>query len=81
MNVDVSDPLAVEAVALDEPERFLMVRHHDAWKILQQFKDQRALGQAPACDLADDEWVRDDEALSEQVGEPRVAPAQVLDPD
>ncbi len=81
MYVDISDASTVKTVALNEPERLVVVRHNNGRKCLQQFEIQPTVGQVSTADLADHKRVHDHAAAFRQFGELPLAPTQVVDPD
>lgn len=81
VHVDVTDPPAVKAVALDESERLIVVGHNDWGELMQQIQKHRAVAQASTRDLSDDERMHDHKIAFEKFGEARVAATQVVNPD
>jgi hypothetical protein len=81
MDVDIADSFAVQAVALDEHQHLIGAGYHGGWQILQQFQDRLALSQVAAGEFSDDKRMHHDNRPLEQIDEPRVAAAEVIDPD
>ena len=81
VGVDIADSPAVEPPPLDEGEFLVVVRDGDGRKLLKEFKNRHAVGQASAGNLADHERMYGHDTAIEQAGKLRLASAQVVYPD
>lgn len=80
MRVDVSDPLAVQPMTLDEPEHLVNLGNGGHREVLKEFEHGASVCQAAAGDLANDERMDDHRRAFEQRRQLRVTPAQVIHP-
>jgi hypothetical protein len=80
VNIDVSETLAIEFVPLDIAERFIELGDHCRRKLLEQFQDQCAIGQATAGNLTQYKRMHDHIAVFEQIGKQNIALAKMVDP-
>src|SRR4051794_39148731 len=81
MDVDPSDAAGGNVVPVDELEGLVVVRGLRSRQLAQQSEDLGSVLQTSESELADDERVHHDVPAVEQGFQPRIAAAQVLDPD
>ncbi len=81
MSVNVSNALAMKRVALDEVQDLIAIGHHGGWQVLKQFENRSAVAQASTSDFAHDERMHRDGRKLQQLDQPLVAAAKVIDPD
>jgi hypothetical protein len=80
MNIDVTYSLAVKLVALDVAKHFISFGYCCRRQLLEQFQNQCAIRQASAGNFAHYERVHDYFVAFKQSREPRISPAQMVDP-
>lgn len=80
MNIDLPNALAVQDMALDEPQDFVALGHHGGRQIPQQFKNPQAAVQACTSQSAHHERVHHDGRSFQQIDQLQTARAEVIDP-
>jgi hypothetical protein len=81
MSVDIPDALAVEGVALDEPQYLAALGCHGDREILKQLQYRQSIAQTSARNFANHKRMHDDIRSFQQVDELRIATAQMIDPN
>jgi hypothetical protein len=80
MNIDISNAIAMQDIALAEPQNFVALGNRSARQILEQFQDRRAVVQASTSNFANHKWMHDDDRSFQQGDKPWIASAKVIDP-
>ena len=80
MNIDIPNALAMQDVAIDEPQDFVALGHRNGRQILEQFENRHAIVQTSASNLTNHKRMHDDVRAFQQVNKPRIATAKVIDP-
>ncbi len=80
VHVDVTDAYAMETMALDVAKNlggFSNCRHR---QVLEQVQRQRAIRQAAAGNLSDDEWMHDHCVIFKQLGQTHISDSKMINP-
>jgi hypothetical protein len=72
---------ARQDVASDGCQHLIGACNHSGWQVLQQFEDGCSIAQAATGQFPHNERVHHDSGSLQQVDEPGISPAQVIDPD
>jgi hypothetical protein len=81
MNIDVSDAFAVKLVSFDVAKDFVRFGNRRLRQLLEQFQDQRAIGEAATGNLTNNERVHDHIVAFKESCKSRIAAAKMVDPD
>ena len=75
MRIDVAEPLAHQAPALDQRQHFRLRGQRRGRQLLEQPEQRGAVRQGAAGELADDEWMYGDLAILQRIGQHGIATA------
>ena len=80
MKINIADALAVQGVALNERQNFVVLGQHGGWQVLQQFENAGAVAQTATSYFSNHERMDGDLRALQQLGQLSVALAQVVNP-
>ena len=80
MSINIPNALAMQGMALDEPQNFVALGHRSGRQILEQFQDRHAVVQTSTSNLANHKWMHDDDRPFQQVDKPGITTAKVINP-
>ena len=80
VDIDIANACSMQAVAFDETQKLVVLRHRGRRQFLKQLQRRRSARQTAAGDFAHDERVHHHAAPFQQRSKLRITASQVIDP-